>query len=113
MDWFGRGRATDPMTNEELVSIRVVPNINLRNLINQIPENIARNQKRQAQDFDEVMRLLEEACGPVQGKTPKPPQMDKLSNVREQELLNKIRDLEKEIKTLKSQVPQVPQKKVA
>ena len=105
LEWFGRGRVTDPMTNEELASTRVVPNVNLRNLIRRIPEDIARNQRRQARDFDKVMKLLEEAWGPaIQEKTPKPPQ--KLSNVREQELLDKIRGLEREIEALKSRIPQ-------
>ena len=33
LNWFARGRITDPYTNEELATTRLVPNLNLRMVI--------------------------------------------------------------------------------
>ena len=43
--WFGRGRSTDPITGKKLVTKDLVPNINLRLLIQQIPEDLVEDQK--------------------------------------------------------------------
>ena len=49
LEWFGRGRATDPLTGEELSTTKVVPNSNLRLIIRQMPEQRVMSQKIRAQ----------------------------------------------------------------
>lgn len=43
-EWFKRGKSTDPLTNKKLTTKSMFPNINLKILIDQVPE-IMRKQK--------------------------------------------------------------------
>ena len=44
--WFLTGRLTDPVTNKELGSSIAWPNLNLRILINELPEQIRAQKKK-------------------------------------------------------------------
>ena len=101
LNWFGRGRLTDPLTNEELATTRLVPNINLRLLIEGLPEERVRAQQRKTLDFENAIKILEEAWGP--------PQIYKKHRNQEEELLAKIHSLEDQLNQLKDhQSPKIP-----
>ena len=46
LEWFSRGRIRDPMTGEELGSAIALPNLNLKILIDELPERLRAQKKK-------------------------------------------------------------------